>query len=72
MQEQAHVHKGACDRAFEAANPGESWRWDDLDAFLEQLTGNTTEAFPTEPNVEYIAPAPSTWRQGRYERRATR
>jgi hypothetical protein len=41
----------------------------DLDEFLTQLTNNTSEPFEDEPNVEYLAPAPSIWRQGRYERR---
>ncbi|WP_345608943.1 hypothetical protein [Pseudonocardia adelaidensis] len=45
--------------------------WRDLDEFLMQLTNNTAEPFEEEPNVEYIAPAPSTWRQGRYKRRRT-
>lgn len=71
-QQMAHVHKGACDRAYEADHPGGHWSWNDLDEFLEHLTNNTAKPFPDEPDVEYVAPAPLTWRQGRYERKATR
>lgn len=68
-QEMFTVHKGRCDRAFEAAHPGDDiWLWEDLDVFLSQLTHNTTEPFPLEDNVEYVAPAPSTWRRGEYRR----
>jgi hypothetical protein len=42
--------------------------WRDLDEFLSQLTNNVAELFPEEKNVEYVAPEPSRWRQGRYER----
>jgi hypothetical protein len=71
-QEVATVHKGACDRAYEAAHasddPGDYWSWEEFDVFLRQLTTNTTEPFPVEDNVEYVAPAPSTWRRGHYDR----
>lgn len=66
-QDMATVHKGRCNRAYEAANR-RSWLWEDLDTFLGFLTHNTAEPFPAERNVEYVAPAPSRWRQGRYER----
>lgn len=69
-QEMASVHKGRCDRAYESAHPGEHWSWNDLDEVIEQLAHNTDEPFPAEDNVEYVAPAPSTWRQGHYRRSA--
>jgi len=68
-QDIATVHKGACDLAHEAAHPGESWSWEDFDVFMEQLTNNTADPFPVEDNVEYVAPAPSRWRLGHYQRR---
>lgn len=64
----ATTHKGRCNRAYEARYPGLMWMWEDIAVSLEQLTMNTTSAFPAEANVEYVAPRPSTWRQGRYER----
>ncbi len=66
-QQVAHVHKGRCDRDYEDAHPGSPWLWEELQVWLEQLVRNVREPFPAERNVEYVAPAPSTWRQGRYE-----
>lgn len=67
-QEMATVHKGRCDRAYEAARPGGHWSWNDLDEMLEHLTHNTLEPFPVEDDVEYVAPKPSTWKLGEYRR----
>lgn len=64
----ATVHKGRCDRAYEARRPGLDWMWEDLDVSLAQLTQNTAKAFPVEDNVEYVAPRPSRWQKGRYDR----
>lgn len=64
----AFVHQGRCDQAFDAAHPGH-WCSRELDQFLEQLAHNFREPFELEPNVEYIAPKPSTWRLGRYRRK---
>lgn len=70
-QEMATVHKGPCDAAYEAARPGDRWMWHELDVFLGQLVNNTASPFPDEDNVEYVAPPPSTWRQGHYRRSAS-
>jgi hypothetical protein len=67
-QELATLHKGRCNRAYEAAHPGTHWSWQELTEFMRFLAMNTAEAFPLEDNVEYIAPAPSTWRLGEYRR----
>jgi hypothetical protein len=40
-----------------------------MPAFIDDLRLKATEPFRDEDNVEYIAPAPSTWRRGRYVRR---
>jgi hypothetical protein len=57
--EYAYVHKGACDRTYSAGRHLFSRRLDD---FMAQLAYNYTHPFTAEPDVEYIAPAPSTWR----------
>lgn len=67
-QRMATLHQGACDNTFVAAHPEDDWLSEDLDAFLEVLLHNTTHQFPAEDNVEYVAPAPSRWRQGHYRR----
>jgi hypothetical protein len=71
-QELATVHKGPCHRAYEAAHPGERWLSEEFGVFVQQLAHNSAEPFPDEPNVEYLAPAPSQWRKGRYHRAVTR
>lgn len=68
-QQIAHVHKGRCDRTWEAKHPGpDHWMSAELGVFLDQLRGNVEEPFPAEDNVEYVAPKPSRWRQGHYRR----
>lgn len=68
-QEVATLHKGRCTRAFEAAHPGERWLWNEMPQVIDQLAFNTAEPFPVEDNVEFVAPAASTWRRGEYRRR---
>jgi hypothetical protein len=61
----AYVHKGACDRAYSA---GRHLLSRTLDDFMAQLAHNYAHPFTEEvdePDVEYVAPAPSTWRLGR-------
>jgi hypothetical protein len=75
-QEVATVHKGACDRTYEATHPAangerDRWWWMDLDELLEHLTHNIANPFVAEDNVEYVAPAPSRWRLGHYRRKVT-
>lgn len=60
----AFTHKH-CDHLFDRSG---LWFSEELDRFLEQLVYNFSHQFRHEPNVEYIAPQPSTWRLGRYER----
>jgi len=67
-QELAHVHKGPCARAIQAARPTPEWNWEELDVWLAHLVHNTKAPFENEPNVEFVAPRPSQWRQGKYER----
>jgi hypothetical protein len=64
----ATTHKGRCNRRFEARHPSLMWLWEELAVSLDQLVHNTRSPFPDEANVEYVAPAPSTWRKGRYRR----
>ena len=58
----AYVHKGACDRKYTA---GRHLFSRELNAFMAQLAHNYAHPFTAEPDAEYIAPAPSTWRLGR-------
>jgi hypothetical protein len=62
----AFTHKH-CNRDFEDAHPG-SWSSGELRVFLQQLANNVERGFRREHNVEYIAPAPSRCRLGRYRR----
>jgi hypothetical protein len=61
----AYVHKGACDRKYSA---GRHMLSRGLDDFMAQLAHNYAHPFEDEiyeTDVEYVAPAPSTWRLGR-------
>jgi hypothetical protein len=64
----AHTHK-ECTAAFERTHhPDRAWCSEELDQWLAQIAHNFTHPFPAEPNVEYLAPAPSQWRLGNYQR----
>jgi hypothetical protein len=69
MSDFAYVHKGACDRKYSA---GRHLLSRELDDFMAQLAHNYAHPFTEEPGVEYVAPAPSTWRLGRYQRQKAR
>ena len=60
----ATVHKGTCDRRYEATHGGADWSWEEIDVFVGHLAQNVSEPFPHEDNVEWVAPRPSMWRQG--------
>jgi hypothetical protein len=62
--EYAYVHKGACDRKW---SKGRHLFSRELDDFMAQLAHNYTHPFEDEnyeTDIEYVAPAPSTWRLG--------
>jgi len=60
----AYVHKGACDQKYSAGKPHLFSR--ELDSFMDQLAHNYTHPFEDDQDdIEYVAPAPSTWRLGK-------
>ena len=67
-QEVATLHKGRCNRTYETEHPGSRWSWQEISEFMRFLAINTSEPFPLEDNVEYVAPSPSRWRLGEYRR----
>lgn len=67
------AHKGRCFSVADHRNEyGERALLMDLDLnfFLKQLVNNFKRGFREEENVEYVAPVPSRWRIGNYERQA--
>lgn len=64
----AFVHPGDCDHAYEQAH-GHHYS-SPLGEFLTQLAYNYANPFREKPDVEYVAPHPSTWRLGHRARPA--
>jgi hypothetical protein len=65
------VHGGDCDQAMNK-NCSRDDRYHasvGLDVFLRQLVCNFEHPFEPDANQEFVAPPPSTWRVGRYERK---
>jgi hypothetical protein len=62
VTEVSYVHKGRCDRSWNARKPHLYSR--DLREYMAQLAANFAHPFVHETGVEYIAPAPSNWRLG--------
>lgn len=60
VTEVTYLHKGACDLAWSMGKP--NLQSADLGEFMAQLTENFARPFAQAPGVEYVAPAPSTWR----------
>lgn len=60
-----YLHKGRCDDAWCATHDDDYGLSQELDDFMAQLAHNYAHPLVEEPGVEYVAPAPSTWRLGR-------